>query len=214
MLIPCDPGAGTRYVEGRDGGGDGGSGRHPAGGAEVVSPPLKAEGALEPAELPEGRWSFALGDAWPRPPGGTRELPGRPGQRAVAGVRLRTEAAYELPILWLVQAHGFPHERGPTLFRDLLGEPLERFAGLRAGRQHPDGVVEQHRAEAAEPAPDAEAEATGLAGEAGGEEDPAERGHVWKVTAVTTLAIVEEGGPGRRILRAAWLVLRYRETSP
>ena len=110
----------------------------------------------------------------------TANPPGRLGHCGIAGVRFRPEPAGELPILGLIQARRLPDERGPPLLSDLLREPLERLPGIRGRRQHPDRIVEQQGPEAAQPAPDAEAEAAGGAGKTGGEEDPAGRGPLFQ----------------------------------
>src|SRR6266576_4000252 len=115
MVVSCGPSAGARYVEGTEGVRDGGRRAHPSGGAEVIPPPLEAEGALESPELAERGWSLALRGAGPSPPGRTREVPGRLGQRSIAAVRLRAEAAHQLAVLRLIETGRLPHERGAAL---------------------------------------------------------------------------------------------------
>src|SRR4051812_19210460 len=118
MVVSGGPSSGTRQVQGCKGGRNPGGRVHPPGGAKVVPAALEAERALESLELAERRSALTLR--------GAQDVPGRLGQRGVAGVRLRAEAAHQLTVLRLVETRGLPEEGRAPLVRDLLGEPLER----------------------------------------------------------------------------------------
>ena len=73
------------------------------------------------------------------------------------------------------------HERRAALLLDLLGEPLEGLPRLRVGREEPDRVVQQRRAQPLEPTPHGESGAGRLARQPVGKGDPRNPGHGSKV---------------------------------
>ncbi len=177
MLVSWGPSPRKWRLDPRDGGCDRDLGVYPAGCAEVVTPALEPERAIESLELAERRSGI---NPCAAAPAGTDCLPdplSRLRHCRIAGVSLGPEPADQLPILRLIQAQRLPDERGPPLLTDFIREPLEGLPGLRVRRQDPDRIVEQQGAQPAQPAPDAKTKATRRARQPRGEEHPPDRGH-------------------------------------
>jgi len=152
-------------------------------GPEIVPASLEPKRPLQTPKLFQGLRPHDIGrrarSGASAPPLRRRTLNGarRGLDLRVARVGIASEDLYQVTILIGREARGLPNEGSAALLHDLFREPFDRLASGRVGGEDPQGVVQQHGAGAFKPPPDGEPEPAGVAGKAGGKEDPGRTGH-------------------------------------